>query len=383
MNISQHNFRVLFPFVGDTIGGSHISALTLFRQLEVNHSISPVVSVMAQGQLSEYLTANGVSFRRSPQLSGRLDWGLRRGFILAVISAPRLIRWLKSERINIVHTHDFRMHVLWGIACRFSGVKQVLHLRSPTKPSLSIALLFFLASRVVSVSEFSRKSVGAKLGKKITVIRNPVENFGHRDLSQEARAELLLKIGADKAEFLIGWAANFLERKRPQDFVELAKRVSSASDLDIRFLMFGNNSTELGQRLTEVIRREGLQEKVITLGWNADFSRLAAGLDLLVATSEEESFGRTLVEGLLARVPVVATEIGGHVEALDGGRFGSTFPTGDVGKLHDLVMSHLRNPQESDGKAETAFSVLSKRHSPKEHALQIGELYSNLMNRLT
>jgi hypothetical protein len=58
----------------------------------------------------------------------------------------------------------------------------------------------------------------------------------------------------------------------------------------------------------------GLDTRVKLLGWRDDVVDLLAGIDVLVISSEQESFGRTMVEALAMETPVVSTRCGGPEE---------------------------------------------------------------------
>ena len=59
-------------------------------------------------------------------------------------------------------------------------------------------------------------------------------------------------------------------------------------------------------------------ENVYLLGFKYDIHNYISICDLLVAPSIiNESFGRTLIEGLAQKVPLVASDIGAHSEIID------------------------------------------------------------------
>jgi glycosyltransferase involved in cell wall biosynthesis len=64
----------------------------------------------------------------------------------------------------------------------------------------------------------------------------------------------------------------------------------------------------------------------------------------LVLPSEWEAFGLVLLEAMAARVPVVATAVGGVPEVLDGGRVGRLVPYGDPTALADALRATIEDP---------------------------------------
>ena len=126
--------RVGFPFVGDNVGGSHVSAALLMRDLP-GQGFAPVALVHRRGLLSDWLEGRGLSvlYTNLPFLPPGTG-GLSAVARLAAIS-PRLVRFLRQQRLNLLHTNDGRTALTWLPACRLAGVKTVAHQRTRWYPS--------------------------------------------------------------------------------------------------------------------------------------------------------------------------------------------------------------------------------------------------------
>ena len=58
---------VCFPFIGDGLGGSHISAVKLIAHLDPDLLVTPVVALhVGDGPLAAYLADKGVPFVNAP-----------------------------------------------------------------------------------------------------------------------------------------------------------------------------------------------------------------------------------------------------------------------------------------------------------------------------
>ncbi|HXW67189.1 MAG TPA: glycosyltransferase family 4 protein [Thermoplasmata archaeon] len=95
---------------------------------------------------------------------------------------------------------------------------------------------------------------------------------------------------------------------------------------------------EWGQRSALVAHasRLGLEREVVFLGHVDDpaaYRAVIRGAKALVLPSEYEAFGLVLLDAMAARVPIVATAVGGVPEVLDGGRVGRLVPYGDPAAL--------------------------------------------------
>ena len=64
--------------------------------------------------------------------------------------------------------------------------------------------------------------------------------------------------------------------------------------------------------------RLGAASRITLMGLRSDVPRLLSAMDLGVMSSHEEGFSNALLEKLAAGLPVVATNVGGNAEAVEG-----------------------------------------------------------------
>lgn len=63
---SQGPIRVCFPFIGDDVGGSHISALKLIQNLDTSKVVPILVLQETAGPLAAFLQMEGQPFTGFP-----------------------------------------------------------------------------------------------------------------------------------------------------------------------------------------------------------------------------------------------------------------------------------------------------------------------------
>ena len=91
--------------------------------------------------------------------------------------------------------------------------------------------------------------------------------------------------------------------------------------------------------------QHGLGERVHFLGFRHDIAPLMRAADVVVhASTLPEPFGRVIVEGMLARRPVIATAAGGVGEIIDDGRTGVLVPPGDAAAIARAVQALRDDP---------------------------------------
>lgn len=130
--------------------------------------------------------------------------------------------------------------------------------------------------------------------------------------------------------------------------------------------------------LLDQVARLGLGEAVSFLGERRDALEIIAGLDVLVAPSWEEPFGRTIVEAIALGTPVVATAVGGPAEIVEDGVTGRLVEPRDPGALADVLIELL---DDADGRARMAdaAALAVRRFGLAQHVEGILAAYSDLL----
>ena len=108
----------------------------------------------------------------------------------------------------------------------------------------------------------------------------------------------------------------------------------------------------------------GVEGRVHFLGFRQDIPRLMRLSDLVVHTSvAPEPFGRVIVEGMLARSPVVATRAGGAVEIVDDEVSGILVPPGDASALAGAISGLLTDPVRAQALAGAGYEKALEQFS--------------------
>jgi glycosyltransferase involved in cell wall biosynthesis len=85
----------------------------------------------------------------------------------------------------------------------------------------------------------------------------------------------------------------------------------------------------------------GISDHIEFLGWRDDTAEVLSHMTIFCLPSVWEGFGIVLLEAMLARKPVVASNVGGVPEVVEDGRTGVLVPVGDVDALARALTSLL------------------------------------------
>ncbi|MES2438928.1 MAG: glycosyltransferase family 1 protein [Verrucomicrobiota bacterium] len=168
------------------------------------------------------------------------------------------------------------------------------------------------ADAIIAVSEYTKREVEELLEidpRKIHVVFNGVE------MPDESKISTLPR---DGRQFRIGSIGSTLERKNLAILPEALARLRASIQRKIVLVRVG---AALPAALAGALRKELGEDGLVELGRLPDeaIGDYYAGLDAVVIPSLYEGFGLPVIEGMAARVPVVASrctslpEVGGEV----------------------------------------------------------------------
>ena len=267
-----------------------------------------------------------------------------------------LMALFQQLRPKIVHTHSSKAGIVGRLAAWLAGVPYILHTVhgygiTPAQPAwLRRALIAFewLAGRMtahwVTVSQADR-SQGLKWGlfsaSQVSVIRPGIDlaPFAAR-IDWAERDCFRASLGVGSKHLLVGTVSCLKSQKCPEDFISIAATVCRRLPL-ARAVLVGDGV--LRPQMEALLRAEGLEERVILLGWRRDVAALLKAFDVFVLTSRWEGLPCALLEARASRLPIVATNVGGAPEAVAGYAQATLYQPGEVQAMADRVCQLLED----------------------------------------
>jgi N-acetyl-alpha-D-glucosaminyl L-malate synthase BshA len=187
--------------------------------------------------------------------------------------------------------------------------------------------------RDVTISTFGTR-------REIDVVPNFVDGARYRPGGASEWALQFRRPG----EALLAHVSNFRPVKRIGDVIEIFDRVRR--QIPARLLLVGDGPDRaLAERLC---REKNICDLVSFLGNVPAIERLLPVCDVLLLTSDRESFGLSALEAMACGVPVVGTDAGGLPEVVASGVTGFLRPIGDVGAMSADVLTILASKQSRE-----------------------------------
>lgn len=173
---------------------------------------------------------------------------------------------------------------------------------------------------LVFVSQFARDHICAFLGvnhSRVAIIPNGI------DPPQPILRDIRSELGVAPEAFVISSVGTLEPRKNQVYLLDVLERLL-AVDKSFVLLLIGDGQDR--QRIAQRVKQAGWERHVLLLGFRPDVGELLGASDLYCHPAVMESFGIAIVEAYAARLPVIASPVGGIPEIVEHSRTGFLIP---------------------------------------------------------
>ena len=293
-----------------------------------------------------------------------------------------LRRLLMEQRPDLVHVEYVAPGFVPVLAARLAGVNRVFAtVHQPATPygrkarlllraAARLCTAFFCVSQAAERSWF-RDSQAWQPGKKVGSRRHWTLYTGVEvgAIAASATAEgpaLQERLGLS-GHPVVGVVGR-LRHEKGQDVLLGAMSEVIGQVPEARLLVVGDGPDRDGLRAQS--KRLGIADKVIWAGAQTPEQVYGTygAMDVLAVPSRFEGFGLVAVEGMAAGLPVVASDVEGLREILEGMPGGKLVPVGDAGALAKAIVESLQDPKARAGFGAQAQAEVARRFSMGEFA---------------
>ncbi len=279
----------------------------------------------------------------------------------------RLLRFIRDNRIDLIHAHLAYAATWAALASRITGVPSVatLHVAPPARglSRLRDRLMRFAlrrwSSRVIAVSDALRRQYG---DDRFLVAHNGIDVDRFAGSREESRERIAREFGIPRDAKIVVTVSVLREGKG----VEVLLRAFESVD-DAWLLIIGDGpKREEWQRLAK-------SDRIRWAGFRRDVNELLPGCDLFVLASFEDAFPTVLLEAMAAGLPVVASRVGGIPEIT----VETLVPPGDARALANAVRDLLANDERRRAMGEAAQRRARERFSTAAWIARLEQIYED------
>jgi glycosyltransferase involved in cell wall biosynthesis len=136
---------------------------------------------------------------------------------------------------------------------------------------------------------------------------------------------------------------------------------------------------EHGDQLRALVAELGIADRVTFTGYREDRMAFLKGFDVFVLPSLSEGTPRCLMESMAAGIPIVASDIPGCRNLVDGSSTGLLFPVGDERALRERVVELSESAERRASIVDNARRFVEAKFSCERMAREYESLYDKLM----
>ena len=299
---------------------------------------------------------------------------------------PRLICYLKRIEADLVHTQLEFANILGNVSAKYLHLPSVCTIH--VMPSLDVktksklhqrvewfALRYF-CDRVIAVSEEARQyhvAISGAPAGQVTTLYNGIDLSGFVNLDP-ARERISVR-----SELKIPLSANVLITVavlRPQKGIQFMIRALPAvlaSHPNTYYLIVGDGSHHAA--LLEEVHKVGLNERVIFAGMRKDIPRLLAASDVFVLPTLTEALPTVLAEAMAAKLPIIASRVGGIPEMVIDGQNGCLVQTEDLDDLVSACSQLLGNAEIRTAMSAAGWQTVDQKFNIERQVDKLEEFY--------
>lgn len=298
-----------------------------------------------------------------------------------VVEAFRLARYIRQNRIEIVHSYGFYTNVFAIPAARMAGTPIIVASIRDRGDILTPAQRWIqqricrMADYVLVNAEAIRETLIEQgwRADNILLIRNGIvmSRYGRTEKGEAIRRELGLAPNAP----LVGVFSRLNRMKGVEYFLD-AVAILKDTFPEARFLIVGDGGGR--KELEEHSALLNLQDRVIFTGFRTDVPDLLCESAVSVLPSLSEGLSNSLLESMASGIPVVATRVGGNPEIVEHESSGLLVPVKDASALADAIGALLANPSRAAQLGEAGQRRVQEMFSIERSIHEVEGLYERL-----
>jgi|LakMenE18May11ns_1017448.scaffolds.fasta_scaffold9906152_2 glycosyltransferase involved in cell wall biosynthesis len=315
-------------------------------------------------------------------------------FIKEYYKGIKILNALNKEyKFDLVYTHT--LAALIGIL--FAKKRNIKHLWHVQEIIAKPKVFNFLFKKILSL-DCNHKVVydsiatmnfwienNLKLAEKSEAVWNGIETKNSKSFTDAELHEVRENyFFATNNEIVIALVGRINSWKGQQLLLQSFKTVIEKYK-NIKLVYLGSappNQTIFETELRNKIKEYNLESNVILIPFQKEIEKFWNSIDIAVVPSTEpEPFGMVVIEAMLAKKPVIASNHGGPTEIVVGNETGILFEPNNHNSLSDALEKLIQDEQLRKIYGENGFKRVHNTFSLENHVNHFEKIFEELLNK--
>ena len=373
--------EIHFIVVSLEIGGSERHLSQVLPLLKKEGFSIKVIVLSNKNNLKSFFDNAGIPVMLGPDFSS-LPQIIRRPLSL-ITSVLRLMVSFIINRKAIRHTFLPEAYLLTALAARLTAFKGPLlmsrrSLNNYQQRRTLLSKLENLFHCFTTLALGNSKAVVQQLyaegyqPQNVKLIYNGIETKTLHTLQEKSQIRKNLELNTDSLIFII--VANLIPYKGHIDLLNALAIITNKLPENWQLLCIGKDSG-ICKHLKNHAGILGLANNVKFLGSCPDTSQFLAASDIAILCSHEEGFSNAILEAMFAGLPMVVTNVGGNIEAVQDRVTGLVVPPKNTEALADALITLALSPQLRKQYGNAGKERVNKHFTLQKCVEQYASLY--------
>lgn len=383
--------NVLYISSDVSLQSGAFKSLLFIKKNIVKYGFNPILVIHKDAKNYDELNLKKekeVYFLELPKLSRRVIYNPFIYFYRFFNSVRKIKKIIRQKNINIIHINEI-YDIYGGVASRIAKVPCVWHVRADPPKLIRwflsrIIIIFSNKVLVVSKSVHNRNFIRVRKNK-IFVINNPAPDLF--EFNSEINGSLIRKeFGINKNDFVVTLVAKLSRRKGHEIFIKAIPKVLKLFPKTYFLLvgkeLKGKRHTRYKAKLNILIKKLGIENKIILTGFRQDVPKIMAASDIIVHCSiYPDPFPGTVIQGMAMGKPVIASKIGGTMEQIDNNVSGILINPGNSDILADAICDLLNNKEKRQNLGKEAIKKVYSQFNSEKFFQKLCAIYFEVLKK--
>lgn len=257
-------------------------------------------------------------------------------------SIQMAIEAVKLHKVDILHAHMPKSHVLAGVAGSLTGkpVVATLHGMHVTAHELGVALAV-KSTLITNCQETYFQALAMGLpSKRLNLFHNGVDINAFNTSASGAKFRKTLKL--PEGCVIVGFVGRLEHEKGPDLFLRAASVIYNLMP-ETYFVVVGDGS--MIKQLKKLSAQLGMGENLRFVDWLYDTTDVYTELDIVVHTSRNDGTSLVVLEAMASGRPVAGLAVGGVREVIENDNTGILVEGEDWQELGTRIANLLEQPE--------------------------------------
>jgi L-malate glycosyltransferase len=300
----------------------------------------------------------------------------------AIRGAWQLGRYLRRNRIQLVHTFDYPLNCFGVPVARTFGVPVVLSSQRAHRhltPGPYLKILRFtdrLVNGIVVNSESVRKEMIAQEHVPAERVHLCYNGIDTKHFYAQGRARMP---GLENATLVIGVVCVLRPEKSLQTLLQAFAEIVPVHS-GLRLAIVGDGPESAG--LKALAQELEIGEACVFQSAVAEVAPWLRSIDVFVLPSLTEALSNSLMEAMACGCTCIASSAGGNPELIQNDRTGLLFEPGNPHSLAEKLTLAISNRELRARLANAAADVIRTRFSLEASAARMTEIYDSYLDKV-